>query len=76
MFIVTKKPSISFIFLPLSLMCLFLTYSVRCEDIQFSKKVFSFSERAFDIIFRSTFKKAMGLQFCMNLLSLIFFLLA
>ena len=36
-------------------------------------KIFlSFSERVFDIIFKSTFKKEMVLQFWMNLLSLSF----
>ena len=46
---------------------------VCCEDIKSGKTFFSFSERAFDIIFRSTFNKEMGLQFFMNLLSLSFF---
>ena len=54
---------ISDINLPLSPICLFLTYAVCCEDIKFSRTFFSFSERAFDIIFKSTFKKEIGLQF-------------
>ena len=51
--------------LPLSPICLFLTYAVCCEEIKSGKTLFSFSfyERAFDIIFRSTFNKEMGLQF-------------
>ena len=47
--------------LPLSPVCLFLTYTVCCEDIKSGKTFFSFSERVFDIIFRSTFNKEMGL---------------
>ena len=78
MFIVTKKPFCFFIYLfhlPLSPMCLLLTYTVCCEEIQSNTIFFSFSERTFDIIFKSTFNKAMDLQFCMDLLSLSFFLL-
>ena len=67
--------SITDINLPLSPICQFLTYAVCCEDIKSGKTFFSFSERAFDIIFRSTFNKEMGLQFFMNFLSLSFFLL-
>ena len=47
--------------LPLSPICLFLTYAVCCIDIKSGKTFFSFSERVFDIIFRSTFNKEMGL---------------
>ena len=84
MSIVTKKTSNFFILgmsikldinLPLSPIHLFLTYAVCCEQIKSGKTFFSFSKRAFDIIFRSTFNKEMGLQFFMNLLSLSFFLL-
>ena len=79
MSIATRKPSNFFILaisvtsdinLPLSSICLFLTYVVCCEDIKSGKTAFSFSERAVDIIFRSTFNKEMGRQFFMNLLSL------
>ena len=82
--IATKKPSNflvlaisirSYINLLLSPIYLFLTYAGCCEDIKSDKKIFSFSERAFDVIFRSTFNKEMRLQFFMNLISLSFFLL-
>ena len=43
------------------------------EYIKSGKTFFSLSDRAFDIIFRSTLNKEMGLQFFMNLLSLYFF---
>ena len=80
MSIVTRKPSNSFILaifisdinLPLSAICLFLKYTVRCEEIKSGKTFLSFSEKAFDISFESTFNKEMSLQFCMNLLSLSF----
>ena len=48
--------------LPLSPICLFVTYVVCCEVCCKSGKTFSsFSERVFVIIFRSTFNKEMGL---------------
>ena len=62
MLLATKKPSNSFLLvisvtsdidLPLSQICLFLTCDVCCEEIKSCKSFFSFSERAFDIIFRS-----------------------
>ena len=70
MSIATKKPAnflILVIFtasdtnLRLSPIWLFFTYAVCCEEIKSSRTFFSFSERAFDIIFRSTFNKEMGL---------------
>ena len=73
--IATKKPSNFFILaisitsdinLPLSPICLFLTYAVCCEDIKSGKTFFSFSEGAFDIIFRSTFNKEMALFFLLT----------
>ena len=84
MFIVTRKPYNIFILaisitsvinLPLSPICLFLTYAVCCEEIKSGRSFLSFSEKAFDIIFKSTFNKEMGFQFCMNLVSLYFFFL-
>ena len=81
MSIVTRKPSNFFnlaislesdIDLPLSPICLFLTYAVYCEEIKFGIIFLSFSERAFDVIFKSIFNKEMGVQFFMNLLSLSF----
>ena len=53
----------SVINLPLSPICVFLTYAVCCEDIKSGKTSFSFSERAFDITFSSAFTKEMGLLF-------------
>ena len=47
--------------LPLSPICLFVTYVVFCEVIKSGKTFSSFSERVFLIIFRSTFNKEMGL---------------
>ena len=81
MSIVTRKPSNFFnlvislesdVDLPLSPICLFLTYAVCCEEIKFGTIFLSFSERAFDVIFKSIFNKEMGVQFFMNLLSLSF----
>ena len=37
------------------------------------RTIYSSSERAFDIIFRSTFNKEMDLQLCMSLLFIFFF---
>ena len=54
-------------------LCLFLTYVVCCVEIKSGRSFLSFSERAFDIIFKSTFDKEMSLQFYMKLLSLSFF---
>ena len=77
-----KKPSNFFILeisvtsdinLPFSPICLFLKCAVCCKDIKSVRIFYNFSERAFDIIFRSAFNKDMGLQFCTNLLSLSFF---
>ena len=65
----------SVINLPLSPIYLFLTYAVCCEEIESRRSFLSFSERAFDIIFKSTFNKEMDFLFCMNLVSLSFFLL-
>ena len=56
--------------LPPSPICLSLRYAVCFVEIKSGRLFLSFSERAFDIIF-----KEMGLQFCMNILSLSFFLL-
>ena len=84
MSVVTEKPSnffnpaisiISDINLPLSPICLFLTYAVCCVEIKSGRTFLSFSERLFSIIFKSTCNKKTGLQFCMNLLSFFFFLL-
>ena len=81
---VTRKPYNFFILavsmtsvinLPLSPIYLFLTYAVCCEEIKSGRSFLSFSERAFDIIFKSTFNKEMDFLFCMNLVSLSFFLL-
>ena len=48
-------------------------FKVVCyEGIKSSRTSFGFSERAFDIVFESTFNKETGLQFFMNLLSLSF----
>ena len=78
---VTKKPCNFFILsisitsdinLALSPICLFLSNVVCCEEIKSGRTFFSFSDRAFDIIFRSIFKKEMGLEFYMNILSLSF----
>ena len=55
--------------------CLFLIYAVYCVKIKSSRTLLSFSDRAFDIIFKSTFIKEMGFPFCMNILSLSFFFL-
>ena len=82
MSIATKKPSIFFISaisitsainLPLFPICLFLTYAVCYEKIKSGRTSFNFSERASNIIFKSTSNKEIGLQFFMNLLSLCFF---
>ena len=43
--------------------CLFLTYVVCCEEINSEITSFNFSERSFDIIFRSIFNKKIVLQF-------------
>ena len=56
------------------LIWLFLAYAVCCKVIKCGKTFFGFSERAYDIIFRSTFNKEMAHQFFMNLLSLSFFI--
>ena len=78
----TKKPSNFFILatsitldinLPLSPISLFLTHAVCCEEIKSGKTFFSSSQRAFDIIFRSSLSKETGLQLFMNLLSLSLF---
>ena len=70
MFIATKKPSNFFTFAILitsdinfwlSLMCLFLKYVDCYEEIKYDKIFFSLFERAFEITFRSTFNKEMGL---------------
>ena len=83
MFIATKKPPNFFILailitsdinLLLSPIYLYLTYTDFREEIKSDKTFFSFSERVFDIIFRSTFNEEMGLQLFVNLLSLSFFL--
>ena len=47
----------------------FLNFSM---GIDFGRTFLSFSERAFEISYSSTFNKELGLQFCMNLLSLPF----
>ena len=82
MSIVTKKRSSFFILavsvisdvnLLLSRICLFLAYAVCYEDIKSGRTFFSFSEGTFNIIFRFTFNKEIGLQFWMTLLSLSFF---
>ena len=71
MTIITRKTSnffnlaifiISDINLPLSPICLFLTYAVYCVEIKSERTFLSFSERAFDIIFRYTFNKEMGVR--------------
>ena len=60
MSVITSKHSNSFILaifitsdinLPLSPICLFLTYAVWFGEIKFGRTFFSFSERAFDIFF-------------------------
>ena len=69
MFILTKKPSNFFILgisitdinLPLSPICLFLTNAVCGEESKSGRTSFSFTERTFDIIFRSTFNREMRL---------------
>ena len=71
-FFILSVSIISDINLPPSAIFLFLTYAVCCEDIKSGRTFFSSSERAFDIIFRSTFNKEMGLQFWMNFSSLFF----
>ena len=60
--------------------CMLLVFKSYCFfRVTCSKKlpkgvlIKKFSERAFDIIFKSTFNKEIGLQFFMNLLSLSFF---
>ena len=40
-----------------------LTYAICCVEIKSGRTFLSFSERAFDIILKSTFSKEMGLQF-------------
>ena len=64
MSIANKKPSNFFILeisvtsdinLSLSPICLFSTYTVCYEESKSGRTCFSFSERVFDIIFRSTF---------------------
>lgn len=81
MSIATKKFSNFFYFsnsitsdmnLSLSPMCLFLTHAVCCEVFKYGRTFFSFSEKSFDIISRSTCNKEISLHFCMNLLSLSF----
>ena len=54
---------ISDINLPLLQIYLFLTSAVCCNDIKLGRTFFSFSERTFDIIFRSTFNKEMDFQY-------------
>ena len=44
-----------------------------CEEIKSGRTFFNFFERAFDIIFESTFNKEIGLQCFMNFLSLSIF---
>ena len=62
MSVVTEKPSIflisvisiiSDINLPLSPICLFLTSAACYEEIKSGRNSFSFSKKAFDIIFKS-----------------------
>ena len=59
--------------LSLSPICLFLIYTISCVEIKSGRTFFTFSEETFDIIFRLKSDKEMGLQFCINLLSLFFF---
>ena len=81
MSIVTKKSSNLFYFsnsitsdinLSFSPMGLFLTHAVCCEVFKCGRTFFSFSEKSFDIISRSTCNKEISLHFCMNLLPLSF----
>ena len=60
LFFILVIPITSDINLPLSSVCLFLTEAVCCEEMKFDRTLFSFSERDFDIIFKSTFKKQNG----------------
>ena len=78
---VTRKPSNFFtlvisvtadINLPLSPICLFLTFAICCEEIK-SGRIFLVSQKELLIFFKSTFNKEMGLQCCLSLLSVSFF---
>ena len=81
MSIVTKKPTLFFIlafsitsdiYLPLSLICLFLSYVVCVKRFNLAELLSNSQKRAFLIIFRSTFNKEIGLQFFMYLLYVFF----
>ena len=59
--------------LPLSIINLLSTNAVSQGLIKNGNTFFSLTARAFDLIFRSTFKREIGLQFWINLLPLLGF---